>query len=51
MLSNYPKACTEILEIFKYLTKENTKKIPKQVYKNLERYKDSKYQFQYDLSK
>ncbi len=51
MLSNYPKACTEILEIFKYLTKENAEKIPKQVYRNLERFKDAKYQFRYNLSK
>ena len=33
------------------ILRKKTLKIPKQVYETLERYKDSKYQFQYELSK
>ena len=51
MKSNYPKAYTEVLEIIKYLPKEEREKIPAEKIKFYEQNCDKEYEFKFDISK
>ncbi|MBP3707216.1 MAG: hypothetical protein J6J36_01210 [Clostridia bacterium] len=45
MKENYPKAYTEVLEILKYMPKEDVKKIPKNILEMLKKNRDITYNF------
>ena len=45
MKENYPKAYTEVLEILKYMPKDDVNKIPKELVNTFEYKKDNKYIF------
>ena len=45
MKENYPKAYTEVLEIFKYMPKDDVEKIPKKMLDLFEYKKDTNYHF------
>ena len=51
MKSNYPKAYTEVLEIIKYLPKEERDKIPAEKIKFYEQNCDKEYEFTFDIEK
>lgn len=48
MTTSYAKACTEVLEILKYLPEEEYNKIPKEKIESFERNKDKEYVFKYN---
>lgn len=48
MTASYAKACTEVLEILKYLPEEEYNKIPKEKIESFERNKDKEYVFKYN---
>jgi len=50
-MSNYPKAYTEVLEIIKYLPKEERDKIPAEKIKFYEQNCDKEYEFTFDIEK
>ena len=45
MKDNYPKAYTEVLEIMKYMPKEDVDKIPKEMIEMFENKKEKSYVF------
>ena len=45
MKENYPKAYTEVLEILKYMPKDDVNKIPKELVNTFEYKKDNNYIF------
>lgn len=47
----YARAYVEVLEVIKYLKKEEYEKIPKEKIKLYEKYKDSTYDFKYNFQK
>ena len=47
----YSNACTEVLEILKYISKEDYNKIPKKKIQVLEMDKNEDYIFKYDINK
>lgn len=47
----YSIACTEVLTILKYISKDNYEKIPKEVIEVLEKTKDTTYYYSIDFSK
>lgn len=51
MIDTYEKAYTEILEILKYLPKEEYNKIPKEKIEFYEKNKDKDYKFVFDINK
>lgn len=51
MMSNYPKAYKEVLEIIKYLPKEEYERIPKEKIEFFEQNCDKEYNFIFDISK
>ena len=51
MISNYPKAYKEVLEIIKYLPKEEYERIPKEKIEFFEQNCDNEYNFVFDVSK
>lgn len=51
MISNYPKAYKEVLEIIKYLPKEEYERIPKEKIEFFEQNCDKEYNFVFDISK
>ena len=51
MMSNYPKAYKEVLEIIKYLPKEEYERIPKEKIEFFEQNCDIDYNFVFDISK
>ena len=48
MIENYPKAYTEVLEILKYMPKEDVDKIPKKMLDTFEYKRDKNYNFTID---
>lgn len=50
MISNYSKAYVEVLEILKYIPKEEKEKIPKDILKTLESKADFNYNFSLDFN-
>ena len=48
MKENYPKAYTEVLEILKYMPKDDVDKIPKKMIDTFEYKKDANYHFTID---
>lgn len=48
MTTSYAKACTEVLEILKYLPEEEYNKIPKEKIESFEKNKDKEYVFKYN---
>lgn len=51
MDNTYKRACTEILEILKYLPQEEFEKIPKEQIKFYEKNKDPNYEYVFDRKK
>ena len=51
MIDNYPKAYKEVLEIIKYLPKEEYERIPKEKIEFFEKNCDKEYNFIFDISK
>ena len=51
MIDNYPKAYKEVLEIIKYLPKEEKERIPKEKIEFFEQNCDKEYNFVFDISK
>ena len=51
MNNTYKRACTEILEILKYLPEEEYEKIPKEQIEFYEKNKDSNYEYIFDRKK
>ena len=51
MSNNYEKAYTEVLEIIKYLPKEEYEKIPKEKIQFFEDNRDKDYIFKFDITK
>lgn len=49
--TQYMKSCTEILEIIKYIPREDYNKIPSDIITVLENDKDEKYNFKYNINK
>lgn len=47
----YQNACAEVLEILKYVSKEDLEKIPKDMIEALEVDKNENYNFKYDINK
>ena len=51
MINNYPKAYKEVLEIIKYLPKEEYERIPKEKIEFFEKNCDKEYNFIFNISK
>lgn len=50
-MSNYNKACTEVLEILMHMEPFMIDQLPRIVWENLEKNKDKYYKFKYDENK
>ena len=51
MINTYAKACTEVLEILKYLPREEYGRIPKEKIEFYRNNKDNSYNFNFDITK
>ncbi len=51
MSSSYARACTEILEIIKYLPEDEYQRIPKEKIDFWNKNKDSSYNYKFDITK